>query len=131
MKIISNGFRITDICPQVDGIEVDGDQMVRITFILLDDPMVQRTDRMSVRDFNAFAEAVLTVHDRLNPDPTPPDATCPQAVIDRAGDEWVWRDDHNGYVLAMNDHDKGDCPGDCGGSLRWIEQNWGPVKPKP
>lgn len=128
MKIISNGFRITDICPQIDGIEVDGEQMVRIAFVLQNN--AQYTSRMSVSEFNAFAEAVLAARDGLKADPTPPEATRPQTVIDRQGDEWVWRDDHNGYVLAISNHDDG-CRKGCGESLEWISEYWGPLKLNP
>lgn len=66
MKIESNGFRITDICPQVLAIEVDGAGDARLVAQpVLENYVSVATPYMSREEFSAFRDAVNVAWERM------------------------------------------------------------------
>lgn len=128
MKIQKTGLRITEVCEAIPQISVDGEGAVRIDFRIHEDAEIESTPYMTQQDLDQLIEALAEVKRHAESAPRP--AKGEGRVVrlrDKAGDEWTWRDDHNGYVLEAINHE-GCRRGSCGGeSMKWIEQDWGPI----
>lgn len=132
MRFESNGFRVTEICPQIDKIEVDGEGLIRVTFRAAGSVVPQRSDYMSVDEFAEFIDAGKEVLARIERerdgerDATP---SRPLKIRDGVGDAWEWRDDHDGYVIGpVDEHDRCKPDSNCGQSLEWIKKYYGPIE---
>ena len=127
MKIESRGFRITDICPQMSSIEVDSEGMVSVH-------AAETPGAMTREQFDALFEAMEVVRERLDGKAHACEIECkaserPLVIVDKSNDVWVWRDDHNAYVIATNGHENcaRDKTLDDGSTLEYIEKEWGPL----
>lgn len=64
MKIVSNGFRVTDICPQIDKIEVNGEGLIKVIFPAAQKTASAQSSYMNIDEFSTFVEAAKTALDR-------------------------------------------------------------------
>lgn len=60
MKIESNGFRVTDICPQIEKIEVNGEGLIKLFVRTNENAVPVRSAYMNIDEFSAFVEAAKT-----------------------------------------------------------------------
>lgn len=133
MKIETDGFRVTEICEQIPNILVSAAGVVRIAF-RTNAGGLATSGEMSRVDFDALYEAMTAVRDRLDSEALAHQVERkvderPLVIVDSASDVWVWRDDHNAYVIATHGHESCEKGGtlDDGSTLEYIENEWGPL----
>ena len=134
VKIESRGFRVSEICEQVPAIDVDSEGLVRLTVAAVGSAVPVMSHYLGREDFDAIYAAMTEVRNRLDDEALTHEIERktderPRVIIDKSDDVWVWRSDHNAYVIAANGHEACERDGtlDDGSTLEWIEENWGPL----
>lgn len=132
MKIQSNGFRVTDICPQVPMIEVDGEGAIKFTVRPTGQVAMSNLGYMSLEEFDLLHEAIAAVRARLDGESESSgdeSNTLPRRIKDCEGDIWVLVHDKD-YVMSVYAKNHENCGASCdeGRTLEYIKGYWGPIE---
>lgn len=139
MRIIENGFTISDICKTVPAIAVDASGRVEAHFLMRGYDSASPSGLMEREEFLKFCEAIDVVRERLKPSSTGSEASegkpaIPAVIVDGSGEDYWYLvpgvvDSEASAPRYSMHRDHSTCnpsaDGPCGETRQYIDETYG------